>query len=55
MIGRSVWAQPSLAWLQGHIDDTEFRHQVGANFRQLIEGWRSSRGAQAPCAEEVAA
>lgn len=55
MIGRSVWAQPSLAWLQGHIDDTEFRHQVGANFRQLIEGWRSSRGAQALCAEEVAA
>jgi 5-dehydro-2-deoxygluconokinase len=55
MIGRSVWAQPSLAWLQGHVDDTEFRHQVGANFRQLIEGWRASRGARALCAEEVAA
>jgi 5-dehydro-2-deoxygluconokinase len=55
MIGRSVWAQPSLAWLQGHIDDAEFRRQVGANFRRLIQGWRSSRGAQAPCAEEVAA
>ena len=55
MIGRSVWAQPSLAWLQGQIDDAEFRRQVGANFRQLIEGWRSSRGAQALCAEEVTA
>jgi 5-dehydro-2-deoxygluconokinase len=55
MIGRSVWAQPSLAWLQGQIDDAEFRRQVGANFRQLIEGWRASRGAQALCAEGVAA
>ncbi|NML17314.1 bifunctional 5-dehydro-2-deoxygluconokinase/5-dehydro-2-deoxyphosphogluconate aldolase [Azohydromonas caseinilytica] len=55
MIGRSVWAQPSLAWLQGQIDDAEFRRQVGANFLRLIEGWRASRGAQALCAEEVTA
>ncbi|MFJ1258257.1 5-dehydro-2-deoxygluconokinase [Cupriavidus sp. CuC1] len=45
MIGRTVWADASLAWLGKEIDDASFRAQVGANFRRLIAGWRASRPA----------
>ncbi|KJK22550.1 5-dehydro-2-deoxygluconokinase [Burkholderiaceae bacterium 16] len=45
MIGRTVWADASLAWLGKEIDDAAFRAQVGANFRRLIAGWRASRPA----------
>ena len=43
MIGRTVWASASLAWLKQEIDDAAFKTQVAANFRQLIAGWRASR------------
>lgn len=45
MIGRTVWADASLAWLGKEIDDAAFRAQVGTNFRRLIAGWRASRPA----------
>ncbi|BDB24512.1 5-dehydro-2-deoxygluconokinase [Cupriavidus sp. P-10] len=43
MIGRTVWADASQAWLRNEIDDAAFRRQVAANFRRLIAGWRASR------------
>ncbi|KAF1046297.1 bifunctional 5-dehydro-2-deoxygluconokinase/5-dehydro-2-deoxyphosphogluconate aldolase [Xylophilus sp.] len=43
MIGRSVWAQPALAWLQGRINDAALQAQIAANFRELVAGWRASR------------
>ena len=49
MIGRSVWAQPALAWLRGELDDAAFQAAVADNFRQLIAGWDASRDA-APAA-----
>ncbi|WP_198971829.1 bifunctional 5-dehydro-2-deoxygluconokinase/5-dehydro-2-deoxyphosphogluconate aldolase [Xylophilus sp. ASV27] len=56
MVGRSVWAGPSLAWLAGDIDDAAFSAQVAARFRRLIAGWRASRAAVAQAAlQEVAA
>lgn len=46
MIGRSVWAQPALAWLRGEMDDAAFQKAVAGNFRALIAGWQRSRGAR---------
>ena len=54
MIGRTVWAGPSLAWLKGEIDDAGLQAQVAANFRRLIAGWRDSRPARATTAPEAA-
>lgn len=47
MIGRSVWAEASLAWLRRELDDDAFRARVAGNFRRLIAGWRSTRPGQA--------
>jgi len=55
MVGRSVWASASLAWLKQDIDDVQFQTQVAANFRQLTAGWRASRAAAQNMAEELAA
>lgn len=52
MIGRSVWAEASRAWLAGQIGDAEFQSRVAANFRQLIEGWCAAR--QTPQHKEAA-
>lgn len=43
MVGRTIWAAPSLAWLKREIGDGEFKARVAANFRRLIGAWRSSR------------
>ncbi|MDB5939338.1 MAG: 5-dehydro-2-deoxygluconokinase [Polaromonas sp.] len=55
MIGRTVWASASLAWLKNDMSDAQFKAEVAANFRQLIAGWRASRFAGQPVAEELAA
>ena len=52
MVGRSVWCDPSQAWLRGEIDDAGFKARVAANFLRLVEGWRASRVA-APVGEEA--
>jgi len=54
MIGRTVWAVHSLAWLRGEIDDQTLQARVAADFRRLIAGWRASRATVAN-GEEVAA
>lgn len=43
MVGRSVWAEPTLAWLNNTIGDDEFCQQVSHNFGLLIQGWHLSR------------
>ena len=43
MVGRSVWAEPLRAWLEGGLDDEAFRGRVRERFVQLIQGWRQSR------------
>ncbi len=40
MVGRSLWAEPSLHWLSGHIDDAQLVQQVVANFGVLVQAWR---------------
>jgi 5-dehydro-2-deoxygluconokinase len=44
MVGRSVWADPSAAWLRGDLNDSQFREQVKLNFLTLIRGWRQRQG-----------
>lgn len=43
-VGRTVFGQPSRAWLRGAIDDSEFISQAAANYRQLIAYWRERTG-----------
>lgn len=43
-VGRTVFGQPSRAWLRGVIDDSEFISQAAANYRQLIAYWRERTG-----------
>jgi len=44
MVGRTLWADASLEWLKGEIDDATLVNKVAANFRLLVEAWRDSRG-----------
>ena len=43
MVGRTIFHQPSQAWLAGQIDDATLVRQVRATFEQLIDLWRASR------------
>lgn len=40
MVGRTLWAEPSLAWLKGEIDDGAFIALVSRNFSELVGAWR---------------
>ncbi|MDE2398806.1 MAG: DUF2090 domain-containing protein, partial [Burkholderiales bacterium] len=46
MVGRTLWAEASLAWLKGEIDDAALVEQVAARFTLLVDAWRASRGAE---------
>jgi 5-dehydro-2-deoxygluconokinase len=46
MVGRTLWAEPSLAWLKGQIDDAFLLEQVAHNFAALVDAWRASRETQ---------
>jgi len=46
MVGRTLWAEPSRAWLAGEIDDATLVEQVARNFTTLVDAWRASRDAQ---------
>jgi len=41
MVGRTVWAEPSLAWLKGDIDDATLVAQCAATFGALVDAWRA--------------
>lgn len=40
-VGRTLFGQPSRAWLAGHIDDDALVAQVSANYLDLIQSWRN--------------
>jgi 5-dehydro-2-deoxygluconokinase len=44
-VGRTLWAEPSRAWLAGTIDDGALVESVTGNFGALIDAWRASREA----------
>jgi 5-dehydro-2-deoxygluconokinase len=46
MVGRTLWADASLAWLKGLIDDAGLVDQASRNFAALVEAWRASREPQ---------
>ena len=48
MVGRTLWAEPSLQWLQGTLDDAGFVAAVSHNFTALVQAWNQSRGSVAP-------
>ncbi|HEY4069397.1 MAG TPA: DUF2090 domain-containing protein, partial [Burkholderiaceae bacterium] len=47
MVGRTLWAGPSLRWLKGEIDDDALIDEAARNFATLVEAWRASRPAAA--------
>ena len=43
-VGRTIFHEPSRAWLAGEIADDALVAQVRATFETLIKAWRSARG-----------
>jgi 5-dehydro-2-deoxygluconokinase len=43
MVGRTLWAGPSLRWLSEQIDDAVFVEEVARNFTVLVDAWAASR------------
>jgi 5-dehydro-2-deoxygluconokinase len=43
MVGRTLWAAPSLRWLKGEIDDAALVDEAAHNFAALVDAWRASR------------
>ena len=43
MVGRSLWADASLRWLAGDMDDQAFVGEVARNFTILVDAWRNRR------------
>lgn len=50
MVGRTLWAEPSLHWLRGDIDDAGLIAAVANNFTTLVQAWRASRPTAASAA-----
>ena len=42
-VGRTIFQEPSRAWMAGDIDDETLIQQVQQTFEQLIQAWRSAR------------
>jgi 5-dehydro-2-deoxygluconokinase len=42
-VGRTIFQEPSRAWLAGEIDDETLIRQVQGTFVELIDAWRSAR------------
>lgn len=43
MVGRTLWADASLQWFRGDIDDGALVDEVARKFAVLVDAWRSSR------------
>lgn len=41
MVGRTLWAEPSMRWLRGACSDGELVASVAANFGQLVHAWNA--------------
>jgi 5-dehydro-2-deoxygluconokinase len=48
MVGRTLWAGPSLRWLKDEIDDATLVDEAARNFATLVDAWRASRKVQSP-------
>jgi 5-dehydro-2-deoxygluconokinase len=46
-VGRTIFHEPSHAWLAGEIGDDELIARVRHTFETLIASWRATRGASA--------
>ncbi|MEW6706345.1 MAG: 5-dehydro-2-deoxygluconokinase [Pseudomonadota bacterium] len=46
MVGRTLWAEPSLRWLNNEIGDGALVAAVARNFAALVQAWRASRHAK---------
>jgi 5-dehydro-2-deoxygluconokinase len=46
-VGRTIFHEPSHAWLAGEIGDDELIARVRRTFETLIASWRATRGASA--------
>jgi 5-dehydro-2-deoxygluconokinase len=42
-VGRTIFQEPSRAWLAGEIDDEALIAQVQGTFVELIDAWRTAR------------
>jgi 5-dehydro-2-deoxygluconokinase len=42
-VGRTIFHEPSRAWLEGEIDDAGLISRVQSTFGFLIESWRDAR------------
>jgi 5-dehydro-2-deoxygluconokinase len=42
-VGRTIFQEPSRAWLAGEIDDEALIQQVQGTFVELIDAWRTAR------------
>ena len=45
MVGRTLWAEPSLKWLKNEINDDAFKDAVAHNFATLVNAWRNRKSA----------
>lgn len=41
MVGRTLWADASLKWFRGDINDAAFVDEVARNFAMLVDAWRN--------------
>jgi 5-dehydro-2-deoxygluconokinase len=46
-VGRTIFHEPSHAWLAGEIGDDELIARVRRTFETLIASWRATRGSDA--------
>lgn len=46
MVGRTLWADASLKWFRGDIDDATLIDEVARNFAVLVDAWRNRRNTQ---------
>jgi len=43
IVGGTLWADASLRWFRGELDDAAFVAAVADNFARLVDGWRATR------------
>ncbi len=46
-VGRSIFAEPARAWLNGEIDDAEATEQIAKRFSELVSGWEQAAAVKA--------
>ncbi|MXN73322.1 5-dehydro-2-deoxygluconokinase [Burkholderia sp. 4701] len=50
MVGRTLWADASLKWFAGELDDQALIDEVAGNFAQLVDAWLERRSLAQPAA-----